>query len=247
MLKRDLQNLDLTKTEAAVYATALELGESSMHRIAKKAQLERTTAYSAADKLKEKGLLSVTLSGKKRLYRAEHPQKIKELLQQKVTLAEALLPELLATAHAIDKKPRMRYLEGKDVLFSIYEETLEYPQQRVRVWISEPLTQRYKESDAKIFWDDYTVKRVKKKIPLSMIVPNKKIAKAKKAKDKDVLRTTKINPHNNAAMQSDIILYGGSHIAFHTYTEMVAVLIDSKAIYDTIAAIFDAYYAMLED
>ncbi len=54
----ELKNAGLSENEAKVYLAALELGETSVYRLAKKSLVKRTTTYLAVETLKEKGLMN---------------------------------------------------------------------------------------------------------------------------------------------------------------------------------------------
>ena len=44
------------------------------------------------------------------------------------------MPELLSIANFIDKKPQIRYFEGKEGLKEIFKDTLNYPNQEILAW-----------------------------------------------------------------------------------------------------------------
>ena len=51
-----LQDAGLSETEAKIYLAALELGQTSVSRIARKSGIKRTTIYLSLENLMEKGL-----------------------------------------------------------------------------------------------------------------------------------------------------------------------------------------------
>ena len=50
--------------KAKVYLACLELGQANAHEIAKKAQVERTSAYALLDSLQDEGLIISTIKKK---------------------------------------------------------------------------------------------------------------------------------------------------------------------------------------
>ena len=76
-----LTTLGLTDHEAAVYLAALSLGPATILKIAKAAEIKRTTVYSVIETLKLKGLVSVEVKGFKSLFVAEDPTKLETILE----------------------------------------------------------------------------------------------------------------------------------------------------------------------
>jgi HTH-type transcriptional regulator, sugar sensing transcriptional regulator len=106
-----LKKLGLTDKQAKVYLSMLELGESPMTDIARKANLKRPTVYLVIDELSMLGLSSEIIKGKKKFYTAVHPKRLIELASFRHKQAENILPELLALQKS-DDKPKVRMLEG---------------------------------------------------------------------------------------------------------------------------------------
>src|SRR3989344_6015681 len=131
ILERQLERLGFSEGEAKVYLAALELGETSVARIAQKAKVERTTTYLFLEALKRRGLIVLSKQGKKTVYAAENPKKLKAEMEEKKTFLDTLLPELLSITNAIDQKPKVRFFESREEMYDIYRETLQFPDQPV--------------------------------------------------------------------------------------------------------------------
>jgi len=85
----ELRKLGLKDKEVKVYLAGLELGPSPVQDIAKKASVVRPTTYEIIKSLKIKGLFAETKKGVRRLFVAQSPEKILELLRtQKRELKE---------------------------------------------------------------------------------------------------------------------------------------------------------------
>src|SRR4030043_655358 len=106
MIEDDLQEIGLTKKEAEIYLAALELGETTIQRIAKKSGVKRATIYRIADELKKKGLMSSYKKKTGAVYRAESPRKLNEKIQARADLMAKILPNMLAITNLIEKKPK---------------------------------------------------------------------------------------------------------------------------------------------
>lgn len=238
MLERQLQRLGFSEGEARVYLAALELGETSVVRIAQKAKVERTTTYLFLESLKKRGLIVLSKQGKKTVYSAENPKKLKTEVEEKSTFVDALLPELLSITNAIDRKPKVRFLESKEGIYDIYRETLQYPGQPIRMWMSDPWF-----DDASFWTDFYLPKRFEKKILMQAIIPKNERTTVFAKEDSKQLRQTRMTAGDD--FKADIMLYGDRHIATISFGEMSALVLESKQLHDTLLFIFNAHWNSL--
>ena len=83
MFLQDIQRLGLTEKESKLYLTSLRIGPASMQVIARKAGIDRGTAYHVAQTLAEKGLFMTVAEGVRPLYRASHPRDLYAYVQRK--------------------------------------------------------------------------------------------------------------------------------------------------------------------
>ncbi|MFA5927630.1 MAG: helix-turn-helix domain-containing protein [Patescibacteria group bacterium] len=121
-----LIKLGLSEKEAKVYLAALELAQDTVQNIAKKADVNRPTAYVILDKLMKLGLVSTVEQGKKTLFIAEDPKELENLLkkqqseidERKNELKE-IMNQLMALNNAQSGKPVVRYFEGADGLMAM--------------------------------------------------------------------------------------------------------------------------------
>ena len=61
MLLSTLKQIGLSEKQAGIYLAALELGETTVKEIAKKAEIKRTTIYDLLDEMIESGLIKQTI------------------------------------------------------------------------------------------------------------------------------------------------------------------------------------------
>lgn len=92
--EQTLEQLGLTEKQARVYLALLELGESSISLIASRARVKRTSIYNFISELVTLGLITQTQRRNRTLYRAESPQKLKDLIDNRQKQLTELLPEL---------------------------------------------------------------------------------------------------------------------------------------------------------
>ena len=233
-----LVKMGFSQDEGRVYLAALELGETSVARIADKAKIERTTAYAHIETLKRRGLISVSKQGKKTVYTAESPKKLRNELDEKWKLLDGLLPELLSIANVMDTKPKVRFFDSREGIYDIYRETLEYPDSRMRMWMSSPWY------DDEKFWRDYYMpSRIEKKIHLRAIMPKTEESVPFVKEDVVSLRETRMTDGDDIA--ADIMLYGMRSIAIISYEESTALVVESQKLFETLQMIFEAHWQLL--
>ncbi|OGL95051.1 hypothetical protein A2348_04770 [Candidatus Uhrbacteria bacterium RIFOXYB12_FULL_58_10] len=122
-----LSQVGLLPSESKVYLGALELGPSTVQHIAAKARISRTAAYEAIELLQKRGLMSSSLSGKKRLYIAEDPHRIVSYLkgeQQKFATTLEDIEQTIGTLHLMSGgiKPAVKVYEGEEALPAYFDQ-----------------------------------------------------------------------------------------------------------------------------
>jgi HTH-type transcriptional regulator, sugar sensing transcriptional regulator len=89
MFVKDIERLGLTEKEAKVYLTSLRIGPASMQVLARKAKVDRGTAYHVAQTLTEKKLFGITEEGKRPLFRVTHPGQLYQYVENQKIKADA--------------------------------------------------------------------------------------------------------------------------------------------------------------
>ncbi len=121
-----LSRVGLLPSESKVYLSTLELGPSTVQHIAAKAKISRTAAYEAIELLQKRGLMSSSLSGKKRLYVAEDPHRIVSYLKGEQQKFAATLNDIEAQVSALHLmsggiKPTVKVYEGEEALPAYFD------------------------------------------------------------------------------------------------------------------------------
>jgi len=117
-----LAEYGLSDKEASVYLAMLELGPASVQDISKKAGVNRATTYVMIEALKRRGLMSTFDKGKKTMFVAESPERLKRLSEAEVHAAQEKgnrlkdqLPSFLALfSVSSQEKPNVRFFEGEE-------------------------------------------------------------------------------------------------------------------------------------
>lgn len=241
-LKKDLLDAGLSENESAVYLATLELGETIVSRIAKKAGIKRTTTYLVIESLKQKGLIMPIKKNKKSLFYAEDPRKLIEILERRKENLGKIMPQLLAFTNLIDKKPEIRYFEGVDGIKEIYRDSLKFPGQEMLTWYSDTYVTHF---DENYFYDDYMPKRVAKKISVRAILPDNAAIRKLIQYDQQQLRRSKVVSSDTLQMSIELNMYGGGKVGIVSYEEQFALIIESKKIHDSLKSIFEMLWQQL--
>ncbi len=120
-LLQTLTNIGLTEKEARVYLASLSQGPSTILKLAEATNLKRTTIYSVIESLKQKGLMSVELSGWKKRFTAMDPQALSLTLKQREQSFETVLPEFISLHNLKSDGGTFRYYEGIESVKAVYE------------------------------------------------------------------------------------------------------------------------------
>lgn len=129
-IKEVLTDLGLSDSETRVYLAMVELGPESVQNIAKKASISRTAAYDVINSLQEKGIASTYRKGKKKLFSAEDPGKLKTYFKQRLAVMKDQFDELkrmvpeLRVMQAEDR-PMVRFFSGNDGLRALFRDVEE--------------------------------------------------------------------------------------------------------------------------
>jgi len=236
-----LQDFGLNEKEARLYLAALELGEASVQRLAKKSKIKRTTVYDTLEALKDKGLIFSSLRDKHRYYTATDPRELEQKLEEKKVGLRAILPELLSITNLIDKKPKIKFYEGDEGLKEIYLDTLNYPEQPIWAWVTDDVFDVLDED----FLYYYLNTRVKKKIPAYVIVPDTPDIRKYRALDQKFLRRTKVDSSNGFSTKVEIDLYGQNKIGIMSFKEKIGFIVESQNLFDTLKSIFNSSWERL--
>ena len=131
-LVKHLFHAGLNDRESRVYLAALSLGSSTVQEIAHAAHISRSSTYPIVDSLLELGLLHAIETDGKRLFTADSPERMIDMLQmqsdqimKRKAILEKALPELCAYEQRHETRPRVYYYEGKEGIHRLarrYEE-----------------------------------------------------------------------------------------------------------------------------
>lgn len=168
-LEEFLHDFGLTKKQAKVYLTSLQLGSASIQDIARASKEQRTNLYDAVTELVEKGLMSIVPVGKRRHYEAQDPKALKVVLHDKERALSEVLPQFASLYGAGEVKPKIRYYPGVEGYRQAYEDSLTTTEKKLVGIFS---VQDIWEVLGKEYLDEMIRRRVKKGIALRTVRSN---------------------------------------------------------------------------
>jgi len=237
-----LKDLGLSEKEAKVYLATLELGSSSVQRIARKAGVNRATTYVMIESLIKQGLLSSFEQGKKRFFAATHPSQLLRLIKQKElatqelreNLEKDLLPQLLSIHNIAGDKPKVRFFEGKAGLQAIRDDFLRTTDRQIEaIYPWEGYTKVFTEKETQ----EYRQQRKKKNIFVKAIytsTENKRLPSPVEHSEAKYVQFKKF------PIFADITLYNNKiAIVSFSKTMPIGIIIEDKQITETFRSLFN--------
>ena len=126
MPKNNLLNfLGFDEKTERVYRALLYLADATATRIAEETGLVRTSVYHILENLISMGLVSTSTHRGVRRFIAENPSKIKSYFEQRLILAERIIPELKKEMGKTFSNSEIKIYRGKESIKSIIEDALE--------------------------------------------------------------------------------------------------------------------------
>jgi sugar-specific transcriptional regulator TrmB len=113
-----LQRIGLTKTESHLYEALLRLGESPMKDLIRSTSMHPQIVYRSIEGLVKKGLVTVTHRDSKKYAKAESPEKLRAMEEDKLADLREALPGLMKIQQ-LSKDAIIRVARGKDAVHSL--------------------------------------------------------------------------------------------------------------------------------
>ncbi len=234
-----LQTLGLDDKEAAIYLAALELGSGTIQELAKKSGVTRTNVYNYISPVRQKGLLSEVVHGKKIMYIAEDPRKLVGMAEENLKKVSSALPEFMGLFNMPSDKPRVKFYDGVEGIRQAYEY---YKQTEGPIYAVNDV-----ESMMKVMPEEYMSNvakdRGKRKVAYKMIGRDDKYGQLAKEKDKEQYRETRLV--NKVTLGTEINIFDNKVIMFSFRRPPFAVVIEGNAIADTMRMMWRGWWDSL--
>lgn len=166
----DLIKMGFNKNESKVYLALAKFGKADAGRLIKETKFHKNIVYDNLEKLIDKGLVTFVLEGNRRVFQIAPPRAFQELfsqeqkeLDEKKELASKLTEEIKRIKKKEPYEQEAQVYRGVKAIKSFYNDTLSKnfyvfgaPQESIEIM-------------GDIFWENYTLKRVKNKVKTKMI------------------------------------------------------------------------------
>jgi HTH-type transcriptional regulator, sugar sensing transcriptional regulator len=242
----ELKKIGLSENEAKVYLALLELGNSAVQEISKKAGVKRPTTYVQLELLMKMGLVtsfdkeSNKGSPPKTFFRAEDPEYLKKIVEREKRSAVErerelgdILPELGKLFISAGERPRVRFFEGVEGLKAMQDEFLKTKDKEIEAIAS-------LDDVMKIFPkhpEEYAPRRVQKGIRSKLIYTS---SKGPFLKDLDnlMLRESRFVSSRDFQFTCDITIYGDKVALAALRERPFGIIIESNEIANSLRSIF---------
>lgn len=248
MYSKELQHLGLSDKEARVYLASLELGPDTAQNIARKAAINRPTAYVQIESLKQKGLMSETQKGKKTLYSAESPRRLSSLLNSlekeliyKKTEIDRVLPSLTQLFESAGERPKFRFYEGDEGIQAVEDDFLRVKNKMIQGFVNlDKLKELFPNHS------DYSKRRVSRKIK-SQVIYTQKGGVVAGMSDPAKLRESRYIAPDKFPISADITIYDNKVALVPYKANPIVAIIENQEIADTMRALFFLIWISLSE
>ena len=231
-----LEQIGLSENEAKVYLAALSLGPTTILKIARAAGLQRTNTYNVVDVLKQKGLMSVTVPGLKKLYQAEHPDKLESILESRKVELLRDKPELLALYNLHGNEGALKYYEGLEAVKSIYDKILD-PMKPSDYYLVISDMETFFNKD-RVYFEAFLKKRIEKKMKTRLLGTRSKESEHMKKYAQNMNHEFKMLP-DQTKVSIDTMITPYAVTFFDLRDPVSAISIENKSIIQMQKELFD--------
>ncbi|MDO8740875.1 MAG: helix-turn-helix domain-containing protein [Candidatus Woesearchaeota archaeon] len=120
-----LEELGLSEAESKVYLALIETGSTLAGAVIKKTGLHRGTTYQILQRLKEKGLVSSVIKGKKQHFEPASPERLMDVLKERQEKLQEIMPILKSRLEASKEKQEVTVYYGIKGIRSVLDKILE--------------------------------------------------------------------------------------------------------------------------
>ncbi len=186
-IKNVLKQLGLNDRHSTIYLACLEIGSASIQKISEKSGFARSTCEAVLKSLCEKGFVTSFKKKTSRHFSPEDPKKIVALAQEKVKLLEETLPQFSARYFKGNIVPTVRLYQGEVGIKNVLKEMLDEATEIISFGSIDDIHRALGD-----FFPKFTAERIKKRIPLKVILRHSELAEQRKRLGVQELREVRI-------------------------------------------------------
>jgi sugar-specific transcriptional regulator TrmB len=228
-IKETLIDFGLSKHEALVYLSSLTLGPSTVNKIAKDSGVKRTTVYPVIDALKRKGIINIEIKGLKKLFVAENPEKLGNIIEQKKDRLKSMIPELTALYSLKTGESLIRYYEGVSGIKTVYDHILDGLKPGDEYLIISDI-EKFLKIDSEYF-TKHIEKRAKMDLKVRTILQNTADAMYHKSIERNNNWKIKIL-EKNVDLKANIVILPNKLVITQIVDPLITIVIENKSMVD---------------
>ena len=234
MLQDLINNFYFTEKEAKVYLAALQLGRSKVSAIARKAELNRITAYEILKKLVKMGISHSAEYRGVQTFTVVSPDILVSKMESRLKIAHQMLPQIALLNHTSAGKPNIAFFEGVEGIRTIYEDTLS-SKEKIIYNIANPAM--LLQVIGKEFFAQYVKKRTRHKIQVQVLLPDTPENKKFKPEANVALRAIKFFDVTKYPLPNEILIYDNK-VALLSFSSLTGVIVDDKDIAQSVRSLW---------
>ncbi len=228
-IKETLMDFGLSEHEALVYLSSLTIGPSTVNKIAKHSEVKRTTVYPVIESLKRKGIMNVEIKGLKKLFVAENPEKLENIIELKKNRLKSMIPELTALYSLKSGESLIRYYEGVNGVKTVYDHILDGLKPGDEYLIISDM-QRFLALD-RVYFANFIEKRAKLNLKIRTILQNSEDANYYKTIEQNTNQKIKIL-EKNLDLKANLVILPNRIVITQIVDPLITIVIENKSIVD---------------
>lgn len=242
-LKKTLEQLGLDEKESVVYFQALQLGGATASDIARRAGNKRSTVYLKLHSLNYKGLIDISKTKTRTLYRAVSPNRLVQLAEYRKKQIEEALPDLMTIYKEDVNKPRIQTLEGRQALDQMYRELFKELKYGEEVLIFGTVVHgedKYR-ADMELWLETLAKKKIRTREIINKNESEREYVKRSRKNPRQEIRTISSND-----FFSDNFIYRNKMIMFSVKKNLYVTVIEDENIVVSYRKLFELAWSSLE-
>jgi len=231
-----LESIGLSDKEIKVYLALLELGESSVDKIAKHSEINRVTVYPLIKKLSEKGFVSKLYKEGKNYFKSIDPKQILDMLKEKADKIKLILPTLEQSKATIQTTTSIELFKGKRGMYSLIEKLFSGEETQFYGYGNFAVAEKVLEYPAMHGRKLRIQKKIKMNVAVSPLFQEY-------TKDSKYKKLTNMRFNNQLKDMNVYIVFGQRIIGiFEVTKELIGIVIENEEIANYHKIIFDRFW-----
>lgn len=232
MKEKVLESIGLSKNEAKVFVALVDLGSTTVGKVAEVCQLHRTNIYDALERLIEKGLVSYVIREGVKYFEATNPEMLMDIIKEKEESLKKIMPQLLLSKK-FTKKTEVHVYEGVIAARRIFMSFLMHKEPILVYGVPKEAPNILK----KHFLEQFHKQRVAKNIVEKVIYNDDAIPRINELKEIHLLEAKVLPKEFNSPMSTNVC---GDEVFLELFREIpLTIHIKSKEIADMYKKYFE--------